>query len=97
MRTDDGYLANMQKSMERAAEYIALAEKGDVRQLIALIDKNTLDSDRHPNQIILGLVMVMGSMRHGTGRSMVQVIRKAAEHWGKDRENADLFRLWTPN
>lgn len=97
MRTDEGYLANMQKSMERAADYIALAEKGDVQQLVALLEKNTLDSDRHPNQIILGLVMLMGSMRKGTGRSMVQVVRKAADHWSKDRENADLFRLWTPH
>lgn len=96
MRADGEYIANMAKSMERAAEYIAMAERGDYAGLQALIERNTLDSDRHPNQIILGLAMVMGSMRKGTGRSMVQVVKKAAEHWGKDKDNARLYGIWAP-
>lgn len=96
MRADGEFIANMAKSMERAAEYIEMAERGNTEGLIAALERNTLDSDRHPNQIILGLAMVMGSMRKGTGRSMIPAVKKAAEHWSKDKDNARLYGIWTP-
>ncbi len=93
---DGSYLANMQLSMDRLAEYVAIAQSGphNLPRLAALIDQNTQDWDRHPNQIILGVAMFMADFQRASGKSIIPLLKAAPRKW--NAEGSPLRQLWLP-
>lgn len=76
-RTKDGtYLASGYKTAIRVAEYAEMAQRGDWEKLYAAIDKNTRDSDAHPNAVIWALMILITKYANGRGQSFVPVARQ---------------------
>ncbi len=86
---DDRHLASMQVAMDRLAEYVAQAERGDIAGLAdrleqatrALVGGSVEERQCHPNQIILGAALFLANFRAASGRSAVPLLKEAPRLW----------------
>ncbi len=98
VRLADGFASSGFKCAERLREYTALAEAGLWTTLVQKLDANTLDSDAHPNAILLAAITVMAAQAKARGTSNVPAVQAYREHLGTtpDKARAEALGLHIP-
>ena len=80
----------------RLEEYVRLAENGLYDTLEQALDRNTQDSDAHPNAVILAAVTIMATQAKMRGQSNVPAVQAYTKAVGGDRSLADRLGLHLP-
>ena len=98
VKLTDGFASSGFKCAERLREYTALAEAGLWATLVQKMDANTLDSDAHPNGVLLAAITVMAAQAKGRRSSNVPAVQAYREHLtsSPDQARAQALGLHIP-